>query len=318
MVFLRVLLLYVIIFVILAICIKYLKWIGRKGKPKKTNTTIPQNAEEEKREDRIRQTPPVRPMVTPDTKPQDQQNEQPYSNSHQPQDAPYRETPLKTQEPRPEEDDSDEELKNRRKRKNLIITGIVICVVILAFVLGRHSGKGNQPGNTSDSSLTETPAMEDSTVEDTTSDDVDQDDDNYDWLQGTWVGQTPYGTVQLIIAGNHIKSQDNSGISTGTFNIQNRQIIATYKSGQTLTYSIDTNKYRIGYGKGIYLYKGSSDTQMDESSDEDNEDNQEQETNQKTEDNSKDQNQEKVDSSKHSRNMSKLQNRYSKTDKTVN
>jgi flagellar basal body-associated protein FliL len=323
MVFLRILLLYVIIFGILTLCIQYLKWIGRKGKSTTAKTIVSHNAGQERQEEAIRQVPPEIPVNIPDPRIQNQQRMEEDRN-RQFQDTPHRNgsagPAAENQKPegKGSEEEEEQKAKEVRKRKNLIITGIVICVIILAFVLGRHSGKSNQPGSPSDSSLTEAPAMEDSAAQDTTSDDVDEDDNNYDWLQGTWVGQTPYGTVQLIISGTHIKSQDNSGISTGTFNIQNGQIIATYKGGQTFAYTIDTNKYRIGYGKGIYLYKGSSDTQMDESTDENNGDDQDQGTDQETDDNSKnDQEQEKIDSTKHPKGTSRLQNKTSRSDKVL-
>lgn len=79
-------------------------------------------------------------------------------------------------------------------------------------------------------------------------------DDSYSWLQGTWICNTPYGTIRIVIDGDHISEDYGDGdIMYGTYRISDDTL---YPNTDSHTfYPLDMSARKIGDGRGGYFRK---------------------------------------------------------------
>lgn len=79
-------------------------------------------------------------------------------------------------------------------------------------------------------------------------------DDSYSWLQGTWICNTPYGTIRIEIDGDHISEDYGDGdIMYGTYRISNGVLYPNTNSH--VSYPLDMSARKIGDGRGGYFRK---------------------------------------------------------------
>lgn len=80
------------------------------------------------------------------------------------------------------------------------------------------------------------------------------DGEDYSWLNGTWVCNTPYGSIIVEIDGKHIRENFGDGdVFSGTYSIYDNAIHPNTNS-HTL-YPLDNSSHRIGDGRGGYFRK---------------------------------------------------------------
>ena len=74
------------------------------------------------------------------------------------------------------------------------------------------------------------------------------------WIQGSWYCVTPYGNMQVEIAGDHIREIPGDGSSYyGTYHIQGDDIMP--ESGSGMYYHMDKSSKRLSAGQGYYFQK---------------------------------------------------------------
>ena len=79
-------------------------------------------------------------------------------------------------------------------------------------------------------------------------------DDSYSWLQGTWICNTPYGSIRIVIDGDHISEDYGDGdIMYGTYRISDGVLYPNTNSHAY--YPLDMSVHKIGDGRGGYFRK---------------------------------------------------------------
>lgn len=75
------------------------------------------------------------------------------------------------------------------------------------------------------------------------------------WIQGKWKCITPYGNMEVEIAGNHIREDpyDDGTIYSGTYHIDGDYIIP--ETGSHIHYQMDKSSKRLVAGQGYYFEK---------------------------------------------------------------
>lgn len=79
------------------------------------------------------------------------------------------------------------------------------------------------------------------------------DDSVPSWLEGTWVSTSQYGTIKVIINGNHIYENLGGSVYNSTFRIHDGAIYPN--SDSHVYYPLDFSSRKIGDGMGGYLTK---------------------------------------------------------------
>lgn len=83
---------------------------------------------------------------------------------------------------------------------------------------------------------------------------LENNEDSYSWLDGTWVCDTPYGSIRIDINGDHIREDYGDGaVYSGTYSIYDDKIHPNTESHAY--YPLDISSHRIGDGRGGYFRK---------------------------------------------------------------
>ena len=79
-------------------------------------------------------------------------------------------------------------------------------------------------------------------------------DDSYSWVQGTWICNTPYGSIKIEIDGDHIREDYGDGeVMYGTYSISDNVLHPNTNSH--VFYPLDISAHKIGDGRGGYFRK---------------------------------------------------------------
>lgn len=76
-----------------------------------------------------------------------------------------------------------------------------------------------------------------------------------EWVQGEWYVETDFGTITLVIDGDHITETSDGGTSRGTCRVGGGLLVCNFGDGETFTYRLDTDRHLIDAGEGLLMRK---------------------------------------------------------------
>ena len=75
------------------------------------------------------------------------------------------------------------------------------------------------------------------------------------WVYGTWMVDTKYGQIKIVIRGNRITETSGGGTSSGTFVYDGGMLLCDFGDGNIFTYRLLEEEERIDAGDGLLMQK---------------------------------------------------------------
>lgn len=146
--------------------------------------------------------------------------------------------------------------KQRRLIYRFLCAGIVIVMLLLIFIIRSYQ---NSHGNrAADVMITESgEAMDERLriIADTPAVSKRNKDAGPDWLQGTWVVNTDFGNITIIITDNKIIERSGGKTLSGTFYYTWSKLNCNFGDGKTFVYFLDEDRQLIDAGDGLFMRK---------------------------------------------------------------